>query len=124
MKLLLLVLALSTSLLAGELPNTPSADRTPKLLTRENVIAFSLNAALRSADAVITCRNLASGGVEWTAPSQSCAGTTAWVMSGVPIQIVGVWFLQRTGHRKMARVLAWGMPASDAAYLSISLAHR
>ena len=124
MKTILIVLTLSASLIAGEMPNAPSAERKPKLFSRENVIAFTLNTALRAADSAATCSNLSHGKVEWTAPTQSCAGTAAWTMSGVPVQILGVWMLQRTGHRKIARVLAWGMPASDAVYLSISLANR
>ena len=45
MKNILIVLTLSASLIAGEMPNAPSAERKPKLFSRENVIAFTLNTA-------------------------------------------------------------------------------
>lgn len=95
-----------------------------KLLTKENVIAFSLNAGLRTADAVLTCQNLSHGAREYSAPFQSCAGVSMWTLSGIPAQVFGVWMLQKHGHRKMARLLAWGMPVSDAGYLAVTVKNR
>ena len=91
-----------------------------RLLTREFISAIAVNAGLRVTDAVITCHNLGVGGHEYMLPTQSCAGASAWVLSGIPVQVLGVWAFERTGHHKLARIVAWGMPASSAISVTFS----
>ena len=122
MKRSLVILLLTGTLVAAEIPDAPQPQHT-RLWSRQNIVAFSLNAGLRVADSAVTCQNLSHGGHEFSLPMQSCGGVTAWNLSMVPAQIGAVYLLQRTGHHKLARITAWGFPAADVPSLAYS-AHR
>lgn len=52
-----------------------------------------------------SCYNVSRGGPEVMLPTQSCAGITAILTSEVAIQELAAYFLHRTHHHKLERVI-------------------
>ena len=71
-------------------------DRPGKILLASDFKAASF-------DSAISCRNLSTGGREWSLPSQSCSGITGILMGQVVAQEGFVFFLHKTGHHKLER---------------------
>jgi hypothetical protein len=68
--------------------------------TRQQVTWQSVNFATGIADSVNSCEH--SHWVERTAPTQTCAGITAWVMGGKVVELGASVLLSKHGHPKVA----------------------
>lgn len=99
-----------------------------KFWDRENSILFATNAAFSAADFVVTRDNLRNGGQELNPVTRFFSGSTpglAMNFAGEAVGVVGVsYFLHRTGHHKMERVISMLNIGSSAAAVSFDLAHR
>ena len=110
---LVAVLVLSALAHCQDFPDAPEPQHN-RTFSREYLIAYSVNAGVRVADAAVTCHSASRPNFhELTAPSQTCAGISAWVMAGVPAQIATVALLNHYHHYKAARWAAWFYPAID-----------
>jgi hypothetical protein len=99
-----------------------------KFWDRENSILFATNAAFSAADFVVTRDNLRSGGQELNPVTRFFSGSTpglAMNFAGETAGVVGVsYFLHKTGHHKLERVVSMLNIGSSAAAVSFDLAHR
>lgn len=117
------VLVLSALARCQELPDAPEPQHST--FSREYVTAYSVNAAVRVADAAVTCHSASRPNFhEYTAPSQGCAGISAWVLAGVPAQIATVALLNHFHRYRAARVAAWLYPSIDAGSLIYSATNQ
>jgi hypothetical protein len=95
---------------------------------RENSVLFATNAAFSAADFFVTRANLENGGQELNPITRVFAGGTAGLalnFAGESAGVVGVsYFLHKTGHHKLERLVSMLNIGSSAAAVSFDLAHR
>jgi hypothetical protein len=95
---------------------------------RENSFLFTANAAFSAADFVVTRNNLQNGGQELNPITRVFAGSTAGLaanFAGETAGVIGVsYFLHRTGHHKLERVISVLNLGSSASAVGFGLAHR
>jgi hypothetical protein len=95
---------------------------------RENSVLFATNAAFSAADFFVTRANLKNGGQELNPITRVFAGGTAGLalnFAGESAGVVGVsYFLHKTGHHKLERLVSMLNIGSSAAAVSFDLAHR
>lgn len=106
------------------LPEAPSH----KFWDRENSILFATNAALCTADFVVTRNNLRNGGQELNPFTRVFAGSTAGLavnFAGEAVGVMGVSYLfHKTGHHKLERAVSLVNIGSSAAAVTFDVAHR
>jgi hypothetical protein len=99
-----------------------------KFWDRENSILFAANAAFSAADFVVTRDNLRSGGQELNPVTRLFSGSTPGLAMNFASETAGVvgvsYFLHKTGHHKLERVISMLNIGSSAAAVSFDLAHR
>ena len=99
-----------------------------KFWDRENSILFAANAAFSAADFVVTRDNLRSGGQELNPVTRFFSGSTPGLAMNFASETAGVvgvsYFLHKTGHHKLERVISMLNIGSSAAAVSFDLAHR
>ena len=99
-----------------------------KFWDRENSILFATNAAFSAADFVVTRDNLRSGGQELNPVTRLFSGSTPGLAMNFASETAGVvgvsYFLHKTGHHKLERVISMLNIGSSAAAVSFDLAHR
>jgi hypothetical protein len=99
-----------------------------KFWDRENSILFATNAAFSAADFVVTRDNLRSGGQELNPVTRLFSGSTPGLAMNFASETAGVvgvsYFLHKTGHHKLERVVSMLNIGSSAAAVSFDLAHR
>jgi hypothetical protein len=90
-------------------PSTPLAEapREHKFFDRQQWLALDVHAAVRLADTIKTCRELAHGGVEDWIPTQSCAGVAAWDAGSVGVALGVGWLAHRHGWHRLERIVPW-----------------
>lgn len=106
------------------LPEAPSH----RFWDRENSILFATNAALCTADFVVTRNNLRNGGQELNPFTRVFAGSTAGLavnFAGEAVGVVGVSYLfHKTGHHKLERAVSLVNIGSSAAAVTFDVAHH
>lgn len=106
------------------LPEVPSH----KFWDHENSILFATNAALCTADFVVTRNNLRNGGQELNPFTRVFAGSTAGLavnFAGEAVGVMGVSYLfHKTGHHKLERAVSLVNIGSSAAAVTFDVAHR
>jgi hypothetical protein len=146
----LLTICLSSSCLLaqgpapdGPVPDTPAPsvqpispfDSKPSIATeqhkfwdKENIALFSATAAFSAGDFAVTYANLQNGGRELN-PVVRIFGRSAPGLAlnfgGQTAGVIGLsYFLHRTGHHKLERVVSIANMAASAGAISYGLAHR
>src|SRR5579864_9607975 len=103
------------------LPEAPSH----RFWDRENSILFATNAALCTADFVVTRNNLRNGGQELNPFTRVFAGGTAALaanFAGQAVGVVGVSYLfHKTGHHKLERAVSLVNIGSSAAAVTFDV---
>jgi hypothetical protein len=106
------------------LPEAP----THRFWDRENRVLFATNGAFSAADFFVTRANLKNGGQELNPMTRVFAGGTAGLavnFAGESAGVVGVsYFLHKTGHHKLERLVSMLNIGSSAAAVTFDLAHR
>ena len=72
-----------------------------KFWNRQQIVWQSANAGIHVADAIQSCH---TPGREVMGPWQSCAGTTVWTLSGIPLSLGAAAVLHHYHHNRLA---AW-----------------
>ena len=92
-----------------------------KFWDRQQKLALAVHGAVRLADTIKTCRELADGGVEDWIPTQSCAGVAAWNAGSVGVALGIGWLFHRYGFHRLERTTPWIGTGASAAGLSKSV---
>ncbi len=82
---------------------------------RQQRFALAVESAVRLADTIKTCRELADGGREEWIPTQSCAGVAAWNAGSVGLALGVGWLFHHYGHHRLERIVPWVSTAASAA---------
>jgi hypothetical protein len=95
---------------------------------RENRILFTAVAASSTADFALTYSNLRNGGKELNPITRLFSGSTAGLafnFAGETAGVIGVsYFLHKTGHHKLERVVAVINTAASTAAVTYDVKHR
>jgi hypothetical protein len=138
------MLAASATLLAqGPLPEAPSApvesatpivvkasseERPHRFFDKRNLALFAAAASLNMTDFAATRANLQSGGKELNPMVRMFGRSTpglAFNFAGETAGMIGVsYFLHRTGHHKLERIVPMVSIGSSGVAVSYSLSHR
>jgi len=101
---------------------------THRFWDRENRFLVATDAAFSAADFFVTRANLKNGGQELNPVTRVFAGSTAGLavnFAGETAGVVGVsYFLHKTGHHKLERLVSMLNIGSSAAAVTFDLAHR
>src|ERR1019366_2436167 len=89
------------------------------VFTRQLLTATAVHGAVRIVDDVHTCQNLASGGREYSFPTQSCAGVIGLNSAVYAATVFASYELARHGHRKLATAVQYIGGSVDAAFLLV-----
>lgn len=120
----------------GEPPPVISIPSTPlpqvaeqhNFWDRNNCILFTAVAALSAADFTVTRDNLQSGGQELNPVTRVFGKSTAGLamnFAGETAGVIGIsYFLHKTGHHKMERMVSMLNAGTSAAAVSFDMAHR
>lgn len=104
------------------------SDRPHRFWDRENSLLFVTNAALSTADFVVTRDNLRNGGQEVNPVTRLFSGSTTGLaanFAGETLGVVGVsYFLHKTGHHKLERAVSLLNAGSSATAVGFGLTHR
>ena len=102
---------------------TPQPQVVPehKFWDRQQKLALAIHSAVRLADTIKTCRELADGGVEDWIPTQSCAGIAAWNAGSVGVAVGIGWLFHRYGFHRLERITPWIGTGASAAGLTKSV---
>lgn len=92
-----------------------------KFWDRQQKLALAAHSAVRLADTIKTCRELADGGVEDWIPTQSCAGVAAWNAASVGAVLGIGWLFHKYGFHRMERITPWVGTGASAAGLTKSV---
>lgn len=92
-----------------------------KFWDRQQKLALAVHSAVRLADTIKTCRELADGGVEDWIPTQSCAGVAAWNAGSVGVVLGIGWLFHRYGFHRLERITPWIGTGASAAGLTKSV---
>lgn len=92
-----------------------------KFWDRQQKLALAVHSAVRLADTIKTCRELAHGGVEDWIPTQSCAGIAAWNAGSVGVALGIGWLFHRYGFHRLERITPWIGTGASAAGLTKSV---
>lgn len=92
-----------------------------KFWDRQQKLGFAADSALRLADTIKTCRELADGGREVWIPTQSCAGIAAWNAGSVGLTLGIGWLFHRYGFHRLERLTPWVGASASAAGLTKSV---
>jgi hypothetical protein len=113
-----------TAVQPATLPEAPSH----RFWDRENSVLFAASAAFSAADFVVTRDNLRGGGQELNPVTRLFTGSTTALavnFAGETAGVVGLsYFLHKTGHHKLERVVSMLNISSSAAAVTFDLAHR
>ena len=82
---------------------------------RQQKVALAAHSAVRLADTIKTCRELADGGREVWIPTQSCAGIAAWNAGSVGVALGIGWLFHRYGFHRLERITPWVATGASAA---------
>ena len=105
------ILLVSALLVCAHLAESQETAQQSKFWTEGQIIGQTANLGIRLTDAIRTCQ---LPGRETMAPFQSCAGTTVWILGGVPASIGTAYLLHRTHHNKLARIVPWLYFSTDS----------
>jgi hypothetical protein len=101
---------------------------THKFWDRENKILFAAVAASSAADFAVTYQNLHNGGRELNPITRLFAGSTAGLaanFAGETAGIIGLsYFLHKTGHHKLERIVSMSNIGVSSFAVGYDLAHR
>ena len=86
-----------------------------KFWDRQQKVALAAHSAVRLADTIKTCRELADGGREVWIPTQSCAGIAAWNAGSVGVALGIGWLFHRYGFHRLERITPWVATGASAA---------
>lgn len=101
---------------------TPAKPAEPhRFFDRENMIGFSIHAAVRAVDATQTCVAISHGAHETWLPIKGCAGIAAYSLSMVPAQIGTSYLLHRRGYHKLERLSPYMWAAPSVAGIGVSM---
>lgn len=92
-----------------------------KFWDRQQKLALAVHSAVRLADTIKTCRELAHGGIEDWIPTQSCAGVAAWNAGSVGVALGIGWLFHRYGFHRLERITPWVGTGASAAGLTKSV---
>jgi hypothetical protein len=95
-----------------------------RFLDKTGIISLTGSAAVLTVDAVTTCRNLYGGGYEAFLPTQSCAGTSAWIASSFAAQTATAYLMHRTGHHRIERLAEFVWASGSAAGIAYTFTHQ
>jgi hypothetical protein len=95
-----------------------------QFLDRTGVISLTGSAAVFTADAVTSCRNLYGGGHEAFLPTQTCAGISAWMASSFAAQTATAYMLHRSGHHRLERIAEFVWASGSVAGISYTFTHQ
>ena len=117
------LLATPNALLDASVPLTITPTQQAPILSehkfwdQQQKLALAAHSAVRLADTIKTCRELAHGGVEDWIPTQSCAGIAAWNAGSVGAALGIGWLFHRYGFHRLERITPWiGTGASAAGW--------
>jgi hypothetical protein len=109
---------------AVSLPQAPSH----RFWDRENGILFAAVAVSSTADFAVTYSNLSNGGKELNPVTRLFSGSTAGLALNFAGETAGVisisYFLHKTGHHKLERIISFANIGSSAAAVTYDLTHR
>jgi len=88
---------------------------------RQQKLGLAADGAMRLADTIKTCRELAHGGVEDWIPTQSCAGIAAWNAGSVGLALGIGWLFHHYGLHRLERLTPWVSTGAAAAGLTKSV---
>jgi len=106
------------------LPEAPSH----RFWDRENSVLFAANAALSTADFIVTRNNLRNGGQELNPVTRVFSGNTAGLAVNFAGETAGVvalsYFFHKTGHHKLERAVSVINLGSSATAVAFDVAHH
>jgi len=94
-----------------------------RFLDTKGKIAIGTNLALKTLDAVGTCRTLAAGGHEDWLPTQHCAPASALIFGEFAFDVSLAYIFHRTGHHKLERIAEVLCPADSVAGIVYTESH-
>jgi hypothetical protein len=116
----------STGVLGQTIPDSPSFTHD-QFLDRPNIVLLSTLTAFQALDAYKTDRTLDEGGREmWPLARHFCQsreGRVGYFWATYAMTIGSSYFLHRTGHRKLARMVFIASSVSAASGFAYTLAH-
>ncbi len=106
------------------LPEAPSH----RFWDRENTFLFAANAALSTADFIVTRNNLRNGGQELNPVTRVFSGSTAGLAVNFAGEAVGVaavsYLFHKTGHHRLERAASMLNIGSSASAVTFDLLHH
>jgi hypothetical protein len=114
------LLEASTTLMVAPV-SQPQVVPEHKFWDRQQKLALAAHSAVRLADTIKTCRELAHGGVEDWIPTQSCGGVAAWNAGSVGVALGIGWLFHKYGFHRLERITPWLGTGASAAGLTKSV---